>query len=137
MRRRKLTAGVEPRLVRNARPLFTVQADHPYWDGKTELHDIYRAPENWLQGAIVRVLPPAHATREQIDMLTLQLQKLDVLKVHVMPKEPGPALVTDRPELPEDVSIREVVEDMVVEANTDDREGLHAIIEDALTQEGL
>lgn len=130
MRRRKSELQIERHFVQ-ARMLFTVQPTDMFWD------DGLVPWGKEIKGAIIRVLPPAQATAEQLDDLRKKLFALEVLKVNVLPKQPGEAVVLQPEELIAESGIREVVEDMVVEANTRDRAALHDVIERALVEAKL
>lgn len=113
-----------------ARALATTTPDDPVWRG---------SPASCEPGAIVRLRPPADASDADVARVRAAHERAGAVRCRVEPRAPG-AEVLARPrsaEKAERRTFREVVMGMAAEARPHDREALVAVLDEALTEEGL
>lgn len=93
---------------------------------------------NGIRGAIVRLYPSAAATEATIEAWKAKLAELGALAVRTMPKPKSAAVVVGKVHAVAKVAtVRQVVEGMVEDANTVDRDALREVVGAALDAEGI
>lgn len=113
-----------------ARPLSTTTPDDPVWRG---------APASCPPGAIVRLRPPADASDADVARAREAHERAGAVRCRVEPRAAGVEVLA-RPRSAgkaERRTFREVVMGMAAEARAHDREALVAVLDEALTEEGL
>jgi ADP-ribosylglycohydrolase len=131
--KKKLPVLNEPKVeqceIEGARRLVTIGPDDPIWEaGSVEPY----------RGAIVRIVPAAAMTDEKVDSLRLRIAQV-AAATRVLPRRHA-GVVTEAPRAPERSAhkrAREIVGQMVDEANTNDREALRAFCEEVMGRAGL
>lgn len=91
-----------------------------------------------VAGAIVKLVPDADSTAEMRAAVVAAIRHAGALHVWVAPRPPGArAVARERKAAPAAESPRHLVERMVDEAHTKDRERLRHVVDEALTKEGV
>jgi hypothetical protein len=114
--------------VEGARMLVTIGPDDPIWEsGGVESY----------RGAIVRFVP-GDRTDEEIDRLQLRIAQV-AAATRILPRRRA-GVVTEQPREPRRSAhkrARELVGQMIEEANTQDRSALQAFCEEVMSRAGL
>ena len=117
--------------VEGARRLVTLDETEPYW----------KKPGTYvflnMEGAIVRLKPPADADPGQVEAIREHLAAKGAAKiVYVAPPKKEAVPTPARLEFV-GLSPRQVVEKLLEEANTADRDALRGIVEKVMAENGL
>ena len=118
------------------RQLITIGTNDPLWNLSGDVHDKAFDSKN-VEGAIVRLRPPAQVTTEQIRALRKKLLRAGAVAVKDEPRAPGEAVVVHGEAPPEDKSIRETIETMVAEANSSNRQALSGLLQELMDIAGV
>lgn len=118
------------RVVPVAQPvvMLTLGPEHGAWEG---------GPLPDAHGGIVRVVPPAQATDEQIGAVLDRLRNLGTAGVKLLPRATGDAVVLPAVERPVRKRHREVVTELVNESVGVDRALLLEVVQAVMDAEGL
>lgn len=90
-----------------------------------------------LAGAIVRVKPSRDADRDEVQRVREKFLNFGAAAVRVVARAAEAVVVDAYNELAPAQDVREVVEQMAEEANTQDRDALKRVLESALARAGL
>lgn len=93
----------------------------------------------WAKGAIVRIRPPQDATDERIEAARRSWLEAGASRVFVEPRPkstplPESSLVRQRRA---SAGVRQIVLDLVEEANSEDGDALRSVIEETMDSEGI
>jgi hypothetical protein len=110
----------------DALKFLTLDEDDPVWEG-SELGNVPHA-------AFVRLRPPPSATDERIVQVKAFFPNS---RVRVLPRRKAQVVVDQRKSKPTHQTIRETVQLMVQEANTNDRDALTKLTEATCDEVGL
>ena len=107
--------------------------------GATRLVTVGTDANVQLVDAIVRYVPPANETPEQRETMRQQLLRAGARHVWVAPRAAAPDAVNRKPrrEAMPAQSPHALIEKMVDEAHTRDRELLRQVVDEALAQAGM
>lgn len=113
--------------------LLTYESDEPLWTPGSTLTPA-------VQGAIVRLRPPADFPQERLDIIAAQIRELGAAAVYVIAPQRSAVVaeqVIAQPLAEGELGARAVVEKMVEESNSKDVERLRSITQTILAKEGL
>ena len=135
---------MEIRRVRvSARRLLTLSEEHPAWanpDAVDPSGILWTPPDGFtLDGALVRLHPPADANEERVAALVARLERAGAERVRVGPRvtqAPVVVRIDVDPHSPK-LSHREAVLAAVGAARSSDPAALRALLEGILDEEGL
>lgn len=108
--------------------MVTLGAEHGAWEG---------GPLPDAHGAIVRVVPPAGASDEQIGAVLERLRSLGIAGTKLLPRVAGDAMVLPDAPRPVRKRHREVAMELASEAVGVDRDALLAVVNAVMDEEGL
>ena len=117
----------------DSRRLVTFGPEHEIWDPN------YIGTGISVEGAIVRLEPPAGITDAWLDEFQVELKHLGAVAVRVGHRQRADAVITqvEKAQPAKGESVHQVVMGMVEEAKAGDKEALRNLIEAALAAEGL
>lgn len=129
--------AIEPRVVdvEGARELVTIGPDAPIW--KVDLAGAFRT-DDLCAGKIVRLIPPHDATDEQV--AGVRAAVASAAAVRLMPRRRVAVVVEEKAQgmgTSAHRRARDVVLQMVEEANTRDRSALRAFCEQVMARAGM
>ncbi len=116
-----------------SRRLLTIEAEDKLWDAKR------RSAVAGIDGAIVRLRPPAAATDEQVEVLRAFFEKAGAERVTVLPRPRADVVPADAHEKSRTsaVGARRAVESLVEESNSRDKSALGKLCERVMAEVGL
>lgn len=120
----------EEREIEGARVFLTVGTQHVAWGE----HDTYGDPR--ARGAFVRVEPPADATDEKVAEVRRRCEQIGAVRVQVLPRRNAADVLVPREKKPHPRA-RDVVMELVAEANAPDRAALASFVEDIMSRRSL
>jgi hypothetical protein len=114
----------------DAAELVTIGPDHPAWTDPMKLAGV--------DGAFVRLDPPANIDDEDVKRLHAMVVEEGAVAVKVLPtRRNAVAAEYAAPKQVAHTSARGLIEGMVAEARSHDREALAAVVDDAMKEAGL
>jgi hypothetical protein len=140
MRRRVSKIGGVRRVELNARELRTVDETAKVWEEPDQFLSIPPLQETRpsLRDCILRLQPPEWADPAMVRQVRDAMLKMGAAAVRIdAPTRASTVTASTSPEPPSDRTLRQVVEQMVAEANTRDRGALAAVVEGAMAGAGL
>jgi len=116
-----------------SRRLVTFGPEHEIWDPN------YQGTGICVDGALVRLEPPAGITDAWLDEFQVELKHLGAVAVRVGHRQRADAVITqvEKTQPAKGESVHQVVMGMVDEAKVGDKDSLRNLIEAALAAEGL
>lgn len=126
---------VSPRPV-NARRLVTIAEKNALWSGKKTVLSV--GPADYWMGAIVRLRPPPEADEKLVEQIKVAIAAAGAarIKVEVQQAAVLPTEAVDKG-TPTKSSAREVVLQLVAEANSTDPAALKDVCERVMAEKGL
>lgn len=133
-----VTRGVVKEVPRTARRLHSVLPGSAVWGQVQRAEvDLGWLFESGFEGAIVRLRPPAGIAPAQVEAVKGAVLKAGALAVKVLPPESAGATLPAAAKPIHSVGVRQVVQEMVEQANTRNRDALRAFAEDVMSKEGI
>jgi|SRR6267378_1660436 len=130
-RKIKPTIVVHEHLISDANGLVTIDREHAAW-GPIDGDDVPLP-----KAKFARIQPPETATDQKIEQIRGELAAAGVETIVVQPRPRVQVVTNQQVTRSAHAGIREIVEAMVREANTPNREALEALVQSELSKVGL
>lgn len=126
---------VHEKLIPNAAGMVTIHREHFLWT-EDLLAFITKAPDALRGIKFARVQPPESAKDELIEEICGVFKKYDV-QVILQPRPKSQTITKQQQPRRVKLNTRQVVETLVAEANTPDRDALSVVVQEQLSKVGL